>query len=79
MARPIYQIANEILIHWRKPHQRAIPHLKAMLAMSTAYEKCGDGTGTDVISRFLNNAEDFQGEVARRVKAELKTLIMNPK
>lgn len=65
--RPIEEIAREIARDWKNPHFAAKPYLRAMLLGDFGH----DGEKS-VVLYFLSNASTWRGDVARRVKAELK-------
>lgn len=73
--RSIAVIAREIRKDWKKVYFGAKPYLDAMLEMSSADENYGYDAGKDIIRYFLANASGWRGEVARRVKAELKAML----
>lgn len=66
-ARPIYQVAEEIVAEWRPVNYAAKPYLTAMLAL----DKTNDRHAQDIVLYFLANASSWRGEAARRIKAEL--------
>jgi hypothetical protein len=85
-ARPIRDIAAEILSDWRKPLPYeagtepnvwfgAVPWLRAMFELDKVTDHYGQESADDVIAYFLVNARTWRGETARRVKAELKGMI----
>jgi hypothetical protein len=45
------------------------------LAMTSPEDRTGFDTGQDIILHFLCNASTWRGDVARRVKLELKSMI----
>ena len=74
--RTFKEIAKEIKADWKNPYFGAEPYLQAMLSIDssdpdTAYY--ADDAKTVVIY-FLANAQTWRGEVARRVKVELKKM-----
>lgn len=74
MSRPIYEIASEIRKDWKKPYFGAVPYLDAMESITTINENYYADSAKSVVLYFLANANTWRGEVARRVKAELKEL-----
>lgn len=74
-ARPIYVIANEIRLHWKKVHFSAVPYLQAMNQMSSISDNYGADNGKSIIAYFLANAGSFRGEVAKRIKTELRKML----
>lgn len=74
MARPIFEIASEIRKDWKKPYFGAVPYLEAMGTITTINEDYYADSAKSVVLYFLANAQTWRGEVARRVKAELKEM-----
>jgi hypothetical protein len=82
MIRPLHVIATEISDNWVDPktgaskvYFGAVPYLDAMRYLSAITDNYYNDSGKDVVIYFLSNAATWRGEVAKRVKAELKTLI----
>lgn len=73
--RPIYQIAEEINREWTPPYFGAVPYIKALMAVQTVHDRYGQDPVSDLIRYFLSNATTWRGDVARRIKAELKTIL----
>lgn len=73
--RPIFLIADEISILWKKPYFGAVPYLEAMKSLSSARDAYGFDSGKEIVLYFLANASGWRGEDARRIKAELKSLL----
>lgn len=74
MARPIFEIASEIRKDWKKPYFGAVPYLEAMETITTINEDYYADSAKSVVLYFLANAQTWRGEVARRIKAELKEM-----
>lgn len=74
-TRPIYEIADEIRREWKNVYFGAVPYLDAMFSLETVNDDYGYDSGRSVVAYFLANAQTFRGEVARRVKAELKGML----
>jgi hypothetical protein len=74
-TRPLYQIAAEIQRDWKKVNFAAVPYLQAMSDLSSVSDNYGFDSGSSIVNYFLANANSWRGEVARRVKAELKDMI----
>lgn len=74
MARPLSAIAAEIAADWTKPNYAAVPYLDAMSALDKITDNYGYDSGKSVVLYFLANASTWRGEVARRIKKELKAL-----
>lgn len=82
MPRPIHEIAAEIDRTWRdkqgapaKARWCAEPYLDAMRTLTTMDEMYGLDTAVSVVLYFLSNAAQFRGEDARRLKAELRSML----
>ena len=74
-ARPLHTIAAEIGRDWQKPYFGAVPYLQAMRTMRSVNDNYGHDSGKSVVLYFLANAQTWRGETARRIKAELKSLL----
>lgn len=74
VSRPIFEIAREIRKDWKKVNYVAEPYLKAMEQLITIQDLYFFDTAVGVVLYFLSNANSWKGEVARRVKAELKEM-----
>lgn len=75
MARLIYEIAKEIQNDWKKPYYGAVPYIEAMESLETIDQYFIQDPAKEIVARFLSNAANWRGEVARRVKAELKEMM----
>ena len=74
-TRPLNVIAKEICNDWNtKTYFGAKPYLSAMLSLNSINDAYGFDSGKSIVLYFLSNATTWRGEVARRVKAELKKL-----
>lgn len=74
-VRPLYEIAREIRREWKKPYFGAVPYLQAMSTMDTVSKDYGCDSGESIVLYFLSNAQTWKGDAARRIKAELKSLL----
>ena len=75
-VRPLYVIALEIRNNWGvKVNYAAKPYLEAMGTLSSIDDKYGYESGKSIVRYFLANAGTWRGDVARRVKAELKGML----
>lgn len=73
--RPLYEVAEEIFEDWgEKVWFGARPYLEAMATMGSINEDYGCDSGQSIVLYFLANAQTWRGEVARRVKKELKEM-----
>ena len=75
MSRPLYKIASEIRSDWKKVNYAAEPYLGAMETLSSVDDHYVCDTGRSVVNYFLANAGSWRGDVARRIKAELKEMV----
>jgi len=74
--RAIYEVAHDIQEEWgSKVYFGAKPYLGAMTHLLNKNSKFGVDTATNIVYRFLANAQTFKGPRARELKAELKSLI----
>ena len=75
MTRSLATIAREIRNNWTKPYFGAVPYLDAMHHLDTMRDKYYYDDAQSVVLYFLANAGTWKGDVARRIKAELKTML----
>lgn len=74
--RTIREIAREIAQDWgQKMYFGAVPYVKAMYQMNSIDDNYGVESGKSIVRYFLSNATTWRGETARRVKAELKSML----
>lgn len=73
MTRPLCEIATEIRSNWAVPNYGAVPYLEAMSTMGDIDAWYFEDSGRSIVAYFLSNATSWRGDVARRVKAELKS------
>lgn len=75
-TRLLSAIADEIREDWDNigegvsPH--AEPYLQVMETLSSINDSFGQESGKSIVLYFLSNATHWRGDVARRVKAELR-------
>ncbi len=74
-ARPLYEIAHEIRRNWTKPYFGAVPYLEAMGALDSIHSMYGCDDARGIVLYFLSNASTWRGDVAKRIKAELKGMV----
>lgn len=72
--RSLRVIAKEIRQDWVKPYFGAVPYLQAMATLDSIHDHYGLDSAKEIVIYFLGNAQTWKGEVARRIKAELKAL-----
>ena len=75
MSRPIHEIAAEVRKTWPKVNFAAEPYLAAMECIGSIEEDYGADSARSVVLYFLSNATGWRGEAARRIKAELNSLV----
>jgi len=73
-SRSLSTIAAEIRRDWKNVYFGAVPYLAAMSTLDTINDSYGADSAKSVVLYFLSNATSWRGDVARRVKAELKQL-----
>lgn len=75
--RTFQQIAKDIKSTWLNVYFGAVPYLEALLTLDTAdpgaMYYCD--TAGDIARYFLANAKTFRGADAKRLKAELKSIL----
>lgn len=74
-ARSINAIASEIRKDWKKVYFGAVPYLDAMFSLNTVKDNFYQDSGKSIVRYFLANAQSWRGEIARRVKKELNTML----
>lgn len=73
--RPIYEIAREIRKDWKPVSPYAAPYLDAMDTLDKITDNYFLDSGSSVVAYFLSNAATWKGEVARRIKQELRDML----
>lgn len=68
-------IAGLIEDDWKNVNFAARPYLDAMHSLRTVDDYYYADTGSEIVMRFLGNAQSWRGDTARAVKAELKKRI----
>lgn len=74
MSRPLYEIAAEVRRDWKRVNYAAVPYLDALSSLDGIDGNYGCDSAKSVVLYFLGNAQSWRGDVAKRVKAELKAL-----
>lgn len=77
--RDLLDISQEIQDNWKNVYFGAVPYLEAMGDLHTMDDKYGQDSAETILLYFLSNATTWRGEVARRIKAELKAMLKNHK
>ena len=73
--RSLSEIANEIRKDWKKVYFGAVPYLDAMSTLNSVNDNYMFDSGRSIVIYFLANANTWRGEVARRVKKELNSMV----
>ena len=75
--RTFAEIAREIKQTWKNVYFGAEPYLQAMATIESSGKDAPYmfETAEDIVIYFLANAQTWRGEDARRIKAELKSMI----
>ena len=77
--RPLFEIAKEVWKDWNGkvvcPHAR--PYLQAMTELTSLNDRYGTSRASSdsakmIVGYFLDLSRGWKGEVARRIKAELR-------
>ncbi len=75
-SRSISTIAMEIRGDWGvKVNYAAKPYLDAMLSLDKITDNYYMDSAKSIVMYFLSNASSWRGDVAKRIKAELKAMI----
>lgn len=74
-VRSLSEIAREIKGDWQNwRNSYAADYLRAMSELNSIDDDYFADSGKSVVLYFLANAQSWRGEVARRIKAELKQM-----
>lgn len=75
--RTFAEIAQEIKKVWTKPYFGAVPYIGAMAEINSSdkHTVYWADDAESIVRYFLANASTWRGEDARRIKAELKSMI----
>lgn len=73
-VRSLSVIAREIRKDWKNVYFGAKPYLDAMSELITINDYYFNDTAKSIVIYFLSNASTWRGEVAKRVKSELKQM-----
>ena len=74
-VRHLKEIALEIRQTWPNVYFGAEPYLEAMGTLYTVSDNFLHETGRSIVVRFLGQAQGWRGADARRIKAELKSML----
>ena len=75
--RTFAEIAQEIKKVWAKPYFGAIQYINAMAEINSSDKQTAHWftDAESIVRYFLSNAQHWRGEDARRIKAELRSMI----
>lgn len=73
--RSLSSIAADITRNWPNVYFGAVPYLSAMRSLDSVRDNYGCDDARSIVLYFLSNATTWRGEHARRIKAELKSLL----
>lgn len=72
--RPLSIITTEIKKDWKNIPNHIKPYVDVLATLNDPNDHYGYDLGKELIKQFLSHARTWRGEVARRIKLELKTL-----
>jgi hypothetical protein len=75
MARPLYEIAKEIKQDWKNIPAYAEAYRGPMSELTSVDEQYYCDSAESIVLYFLSNAQTWRGEVAKRIKKELKDMV----
>ena len=75
-ARPLSTIASEITATWPKVNFAAAPYLDAMASLNSINDRYVCDSAKSIVLYFLSNASTYRGPDAKRIKAELKAMLL---
>ncbi len=75
--RDLNTIAQDIAVNWglAKVHYAAVPYLQAMAQLGDINSTYGCDSAKSIVRYFLSNASSWRGDAARRIKAELRSMV----
>lgn len=74
-VRPLSAIAAEIKQNWPKMYFGAVPYVDAMSQLNAVTDTYICDSAKSIVLYFIANAGTWRGDVARRIKAELKGMV----
>lgn len=74
-VRPLHVIAREIASDWKNVYFGAVPYLQAMRSLGSIGDSYGYDDARSIVLYFLSNARGWRGDAAKRIKAELNTML----
>ena len=75
LMRTLHTIAKEIRQEWAKVSPYAEPYLEAMESLDSINDNYYFDSAREIVLRFLSWANTWRGDDARRIKAELKSML----
>jgi hypothetical protein len=78
-GRSLDEIAEEIRSDWKNVYFGAVPYLDAMESLNSINDNYGSDSGSSIVAYFLSNATSWRGPVAKRIKAELNSMLKSSK
>jgi hypothetical protein len=73
--RSLRLIAEEVEAHWKNVYFGAVPYIAAMMTLDSIDDMYYDDSGRDIVIYFLSNATYWRGPDAKRIKAELRSML----
>jgi hypothetical protein len=73
--RNLWEISREIRRDWKNPHFGALPYMGAMSTLNGIDDTYIEDSARSIVLYFLSNATGWRGEVAKRVKKELRGML----
>lgn len=73
--RPLYLIAADIKLNWKKMDLAAKAYVEAMQELTSMDDIYLYESADGIVRGFLANAGTWRGEDARRIKAELNSML----
>jgi hypothetical protein len=78
-TRPLHVIGAEVAATWNPMYFGAVPYVAAMNGLNTMTDRYFEDDAASVVTYFLSNAGNWRGDTARRVKAELRSMLAGAK
>ena len=75
--RTLSTIARDVRRDWSNVNYAAKPYLAAMGQLDRISDPFHYDSGESVVRYFLSNASAWRGDTAKRIKAELKAMLVN--
>jgi len=75
--RTLSTIARDVRRDWSNVNYAAKPYLAAMGQLDHISDRYHYDSAESVVCYFLSNASTWRGDTAKRIKAELKAMLVN--